>query len=834
MQPGPPSRLPLTAGGKLFFAAMIVLGLSMVPLGLWAHPLNSAILLPLAYLAIYTQIAALLPIRWSRGLQHIFTPPLLAAGLFAPGGGVALVTWLALYDGRRPGPGRPIWLLTALRGAIAITHGAASLLVALIPVAPPWDLPVKTVLYSVLIVLINYPLTATGFALIHRTRVISELTENIGLSTIRSVLVLGFAGGLLFQILQLPVGYIMALGLIALLLAVRANIADAQKQARLRVQTLELAAAALDARDSYTESHSARVAELAERIATVMKLSFREIETIRTAALLHDVGKIGVPDAILNKPGPLDDYERSVMNEHPVIGAELIQRHDALAHVSPLVRSHHERWDGGGYPDGTVGSLIPIGARIIAVADAYDTLTGVRVYKPTKASPQAAVDDLRSRTGTWYDPAVIAAAIAVLTPQASPPVTDHTGKRSHGQRSNGLNGAVLIASHAISAIGDPLTTVAIVVTTVQATHSAAAVGLIYVLKAATTFALTVFLGDVGDRLPRRLVVIAADAIRAAALIALLSGVQQLGIYVVIPFVIVHAAATAVGSPTRQASAADIFEERLLPRAIGTLTSVASAANIAGFAIAGVLVLVGVGIPRLLLADSATFVAAGALFLMLPGLSRGTKGLSWKPAAVTLLREPSLRLHLFLTAVAGTAAGMSFPALVFVAAEAVGRAGVAAAYSWLEVALAAGVTVGSIAATKIATSRTWTSAKVGLLIMGLASLVVSADWHLATAVIAIFVASAGSAVYVVANQAGVLASTEARNRASVMTLRFTAGYIASVVGTGIGAMTTAWFSGHLTYAVIGGLLIAGVVLVRGSIVRAGSTVIGAADRLPVNR
>ena len=184
-----------------------------------------------------------------------------------------------------------------------------------------------------------------------------------------------------------PVGFIMAPALFGFLLAARGNVADAQRLTQVKDQTLHLLAQALDARDRYTEDHSGRVSELAGSLGDHLELANVECESLRTAGALHDLGKIGVRDDILNKPGPLTEDEWEIMRSHPTIGADMIEKHSALKAVAPLVRHHHERWDGTGYPSGLKGDMIPFGARILAVADSFDTITGPRLYRQSRMTP---------------------------------------------------------------------------------------------------------------------------------------------------------------------------------------------------------------------------------------------------------------------------------------------------------------------------------------------------------------------------------------------------------------------------------------------------------------
>jgi diguanylate cyclase (GGDEF)-like protein len=177
-----------------------------------------------------------------------------------------------------------------------------------------------------------------------------------------------------------------------------------------------LAAAALaravDARDAYTGVHSSEVGELAARIATRLGLDSDEIELIRLAGSLHDLGKLAIPEEILRKPGPLNDTERIVVERHPQIGFRML---DSLGidPVASWVLHHHERWDGDGYPDRLSGERIPLGARILLVADAYDAMTTDRVYRGRLADEDA-IRELERCAGTQFDPGVVAAFKAEL------------------------------------------------------------------------------------------------------------------------------------------------------------------------------------------------------------------------------------------------------------------------------------------------------------------------------------------------------------------------------------------------------------------------------------
>jgi putative nucleotidyltransferase with HDIG domain len=194
---------------------------------------------------------------------------------------------------------------------------------------------------------------------------------------------------------------------------------DWQKRAREKLQhgflrTLEALAQTLEARDPYTEGHSRRTARYAVAIARVLGLDKRTVDTIEQAGLLHDFGKIGTPDAILWKTGPLTPAEEERIRQHPKVGGRILAGIPFLEPAAVLVRQHHERYDGSGYPDGQKGDSIPLGSRILAVADALDALTTDRPYH--RALPwSAALQELQRSAGRHFDPTVVQ-SLARLTP----------------------------------------------------------------------------------------------------------------------------------------------------------------------------------------------------------------------------------------------------------------------------------------------------------------------------------------------------------------------------------------------------------------------------------
>ncbi|NOT06698.1 MAG: response regulator [Gemmatimonadales bacterium] len=174
---------------------------------------------------------------------------------------------------------------------------------------------------------------------------------------------------------------------------------------RISVATLEALVNALEAKDPYLRGHSARVADMSAMVAAELGMGDEHVEAIRTAGRLHDIGKIGIREEILNKQGPLTDDEFEHVKRHTVTGSEILAPLTHLGPVIEYVRSHHERWDGKGYPDALAEDAIPMGARIIGAVEIFDALTTSRPYQE-KMTPELAVERLRDLIGTVVDPAV--------------------------------------------------------------------------------------------------------------------------------------------------------------------------------------------------------------------------------------------------------------------------------------------------------------------------------------------------------------------------------------------------------------------------------------------
>jgi putative nucleotidyltransferase with HDIG domain len=189
---------------------------------------------------------------------------------------------------------------------------------------------------------------------------------------------------------------------------------------RLHAESMGVQAllAAIDARDHYTGDHSKSVVRLSAQVARRLNLSARQIAETEQVALLHDVGKVAVPDEILQKPGPLDEHERKLIEEHPVVGAKIVRSIAGLAHLAPAIRAGHERWDGRGYPDGLAGDHIPIVSRITFVCDAYDAMTSDRPYRRSLGVDRAR-RELEQNVGSQFCSATVHALMSIIDDAAA-------------------------------------------------------------------------------------------------------------------------------------------------------------------------------------------------------------------------------------------------------------------------------------------------------------------------------------------------------------------------------------------------------------------------------
>lgn len=182
---------------------------------------------------------------------------------------------------------------------------------------------------------------------------------------------------------------------------------------RMTVQVMQTLAGTIDAKDKYTNGHSLRVAEYSAMIGSKLNMSLEEVDDIYYIGLLHDIGKIGIPDEIINKASKLTEEEYTIIKTHPVIGSEILAKMSELPEIKVGARWHHERYDGKGYPDGLKGEEIPLVARIIGVADAYDAMSSTRSYRGV-LSQETIRNEIQKCSGTQFDPTIAAIMLQIM------------------------------------------------------------------------------------------------------------------------------------------------------------------------------------------------------------------------------------------------------------------------------------------------------------------------------------------------------------------------------------------------------------------------------------
>lgn len=276
-------------------------------------------------------------------------------------------------------------------------------------------LDVKTILYyllaAVFYVLTNVTIVSIALGKLNKKSPFSIWFVNMR-SLIPSFLALAPLG-LLMSMLYNNYGPLGIILLFVPLLLARHSFQLYVDMRKNYLNTVEALVQALEAKDSYTSGHSSRVAQWSVKLAEALKLPEDRVEYIKYAGVLHDVGKIGVSENILNKKGSLEDSEWEMIRNHPVIGQNIIQGIDFLFDVGSVVRYHHERYDGMGYPERIAGKAIPLESRIIAVADTYDAMTSNRSYRKGLSSSEALVE-LRRVAGTQLDPQIVEAFCRIV------------------------------------------------------------------------------------------------------------------------------------------------------------------------------------------------------------------------------------------------------------------------------------------------------------------------------------------------------------------------------------------------------------------------------------
>ncbi len=413
-------NLKLYITGVVAMGALALIGTTLlIPLGADLAlapndlPEQAALIAGLFFWIVVTLIAQALPVRMPRGASFAVSVSTLMAATVL--GGPTAGAWVALIGTTEVREIRlkiPWYGTLANRGGVVMPAVVAGLVMRGFGV-PGRELQDPIAFLAAMIgggvfLALNASLTAVLVSL--RT----------GQST--SGVIRGEARGVAASILSIaPIGWLMAqIYIIAawasLLFALplymtRLAYQNYTEMREMFTQTIGALAAAVDKRDPYTAKHSERVKDIAGDIGRVLRLGEADLEALEWGGLLHDVGKIGVPDAVLLKQDFLNKEERAMMNSHPVLGAQIITPVTRLARELPIIRHHHEWYNGSGYPDRLIGDEIPLLARVLHVADSFEAMTAARPYRMTPLTAEQAIAELRKFAGIQFDPRIVDAFV---------------------------------------------------------------------------------------------------------------------------------------------------------------------------------------------------------------------------------------------------------------------------------------------------------------------------------------------------------------------------------------------------------------------------------------
>ena len=356
-----------------------------------------------------TLVTTAAPVHVPRGpFVSVYFAPILAVALLGGPSAAAVVAVLGTFEVRELRRTVPWWGVVYNHSFVVFPAVLAGITVQLLS----HGLATATTLVGVLVggvvfFLVTETLTALAVSVREQRVFVAVFTANVrsyGLSML-GLTPIAWLMALAYVFIGPLVAFVFALPLYTTRAAYKA-VVDIRN---MFTQTVRALASAIDARDPSTKRHSEHVSGIAVEIGQVMGLSEVELEQLEWAGLLHDIGKIGIRDSVLLKPERLTREERMLMNEHPLKGEEILKDVDQLAKERPLIRHHHEWYNGSGYPDRLIGEEIPLLARVLHVADAFEAMTASRPYRPVPLSSAEALHELQRYAGIQFDPRVVEA-----------------------------------------------------------------------------------------------------------------------------------------------------------------------------------------------------------------------------------------------------------------------------------------------------------------------------------------------------------------------------------------------------------------------------------------
>ena len=689
----------------LGLAVLVVTTILQAPADLgWSSPvvINGLILLALTFLSSVS------PMETRHGtFLTVGLAPMFGALMLLPPWALMWVAAIGTVDERVPGK-KVAWdRFLFSRGMFVIAYGVPSVLLATArpsPMSLNWYFLLS--LSVAIIVALNAGLLSLGLTLVQGGSFVRTVRHAVAGNWL-TYIALPVIGYLIYVILRTDVfaNKLAVFLLYGPLLVYRTSLQKQNRLDRWLRDSFIMQSRVVDKRDGQTFGHSQRVGELCETIARMMHLSEEQCNTMRVGGILHDLGKIAIPDSILLKPGKLTPEEYEIIKTHPTEGAAILAEHPEQKGVSEIVRHHHERWDGKGYPDGLRGEAIPLGSRIVNACDAFDTITQARVFRPTVKTPAEAIRELRQLAGSWYDPAVITALEKIVAerwgvdiPAAAPapqaPKSRELLRIAPFRR--------LWLGQAVSYFGDTMNTTGLAIMLYLITRSASMVALGLIAKAVPTILFGLIAGPIVDRFNRQRVMIGADIFRALLTVTIpfLAMHWLPGVFVAVFLV---ATASTLFNPAKQAVIPNLVPPQMLVKANGLVVSSERAMELLGYSAAGIIAGVFSWAP-LFLIDAATFIFSAATLLGVPDLVRATA-----KQPLRIMRDigdglrfvglsPVLRSTMALTLMGAFFGGLTVPTLVFLAYGAL-NAG-PTGYGVLEAVIGGGAILGALAAPQL--------------------------------------------------------------------------------------------------------------------------------------
>lgn len=683
------------------------------------HP-GSQVLINAAILLVLTFLSSVSPMETRHGsVLTVGLAPLFGALMLAPPWAVMWIAALGTIDKRMPGSRIPWSRFLFNRGMFIVVYGVPSLFLSALNLRAGeanWYLALAFVV--LLIVALNDGLVSVALSLMQSASFLRTARNAVAGSWL-TYIALPIVGYLIYVVLHSDTlaNKLAVFLLYGPLLVYRTSL---QKQNRLDQwlrDSFIMQSRVVDKRDGQTHGHSQRVGELCESVARLMHLSDEMCNMMRVAGILHDLGKIAIPDSILLKPGKLTPEEYEIIKTHPTEGAQILAEHPEQRGVAEIVMHHHERWDGAGYPEGLSGETIPLGSRIVNACDAFDTITQARVFRPTVKTPAEAIRELRQLAGTWYDPAVITALEKIVGERwgveiPAPPPSPAGPKYRDVLAIKPFRRLWL--GQAVSYFGDMMNTTGLAIMLFLVTHSAGLVALGLITKAIPTVCFGLLAGSLVDRFNRLRVMVLADVFRGVLTVTIpfFALAWLPGVFI---DVFLIATASTLFNPAKQAVIPNLVPPAMLVRANSLVLSSERAMELLGYSLAGVIAAVFTWAP-LFLIDAATYLFSAASLLGVTDARRPhheTRLRVLQDVAEGMRfigRSAVLRSTMGLTAMAALFAGMTFPTLVVLAYRSI-NAG-ALGYGLLEAAIGAGAVLGAVSAPRLMARY-----RAGVLILG---------------------------------------------------------------------------------------------------------------------